>query len=117
MDASDIIMNIVNTSNKISSYQALLATTEAMYEQLQFKIYQMSVEISSGQFDINNGSQVYEGVSNAYIKKSILGGLKKKALSIIEDQVILEFMISERQEQLTLMKQQLVAVENSQQNQ
>ena len=84
-----------------------------MYEEIQLKIYQMSIEISSGMYTINNGTHDYEDVTNEYIKRSILDGLKKRALALIEDEVILEFMISERQEQLELLKQELIAMESN----
>ena len=113
MDVSQLVFNIVTTKNKISSYKALLISTTAIYEEIQFKIYKMSMEISSGIYDITSGTQVDYGVSNEYIKKSILDGLKKKALALIEDQVILEFMINERETQLSELQEELVTMQNS----
>ena len=111
METSDIIVKIISTNKKIANYKALLLTTKAMYEQLQGKIFEMSMEISSGCYDISSGTHDYEDVSNEYIKKSILDGLKKRALALIEDEVILEFMIDEHQEKLGEMKQQLGSME------
>ena len=113
MDVSDIIANIIDTTNKITNYKALLMTTKGMYEHIQVKIFQMSMEISSGMYDINSGSHVHEGVSNLYIKTSILDGLKKRALVLIEDEVILEFMIAEREEKVASLKEQLASMQNA----
>ena len=113
MDTSSIIQQILSTTSKISSYKSLLMTTQAMYEEMEFQIYKISMEISSGLFEINIGSSDYEGLSNEYIKRSILHGLKKRALTMIEDQVILEFMISEREEQLKVLTDQLDSMQNT----
>ena len=109
-------LQIENTTDKIVSYKALLSTTRGINEQLQGKIYQMSMEIASGLYDINNGTQVFESTSNEYIKKSILEGLKKRALAMIEDEVILELLISEREKKLGRLQQQLLLIESTKDN-
>ena len=106
MDNSDTNGKIQKLSDKISAYKAMLSSNKIIYEALQMRIYELSVEFASGMNDIQVGSNITEDLSSSYIKSNIVQGLKQKAVRLIEDEVILEFMISERVEELAVLKQQ-----------
>ena len=98
-------------SDKVANYKILLSTHKDIYDGLQLRIHQLTMELQSGQFNITNGSHACEGIDNKEIKMNIVRGLKKKALVMIEEEVLLNFMISEREELILTLKDEKVSME------
>ena len=105
MNASETDSTIKSLEDKISSYKALLSFNHEMYDGLQARIITLCLEIASDNFDVNCGTDINPPVSNKYIKCSVVAGLKQKALRLLEDNVVLEFMIAERMGQLSNLKE------------
>ena len=103
MDASDVKQKIDVLKEKLSSYKALLSANKEIYDCLQARIYTICMEITSGISTFEHHPEMNASL-RSYINRVILEGLKKKVLSIIEDNVILEHMIQERTDELETLR-------------
>ena len=95
MDTSNVTQRIEVLNEKIASYRALLSANKEIYDVLQARIYTITMEMVSGISTFEHHPEISASLRN-HINGILLEGLKKKVLSIIEDNVILEHMIQER---------------------
>ena len=99
MDGNNVEDKINSIKEKIASYKALLSANKEIYDTLQARIYTICMEIVSGTSTFEHHPEISASL-RSYINRVLLEGLKKKVLSIVEDNVILEQMLKERTEEL-----------------
>ena len=104
---------ITEAQEKISSYKGLISANKEVYDAVHSRIYELSMEVSSTIRLIHDGKETYQNVPDKYSKCQIMDGLKKKALQLIEDNVILELMVDERKEEIQLLLAKMSSVINS----
>ena len=107
MNVSEMRARMLSLSMKISGYKGIVASNKDIYDGLQVRIHQLTMELSNGSYELTDGIDACEGITNKYIKMGILEGLKKKAVLMIEEDVVLQFMISEREAEVADLKRQL----------
>ena len=113
MNMSEIVDKIDVLQSKIGSYRALLSTNKCLYEGLNARIYELYTELSVGINSINYGGEVINEISEDYIKKQLIEGLKVKALDVLENTVLLEIMIKERNEEINKLTTMLSHINSS----